>query len=261
MPVKLAHILPVGLIVLGLSACGGGTRLIKNAPPAPQPIAALAAASDDALSAQLQWVIVRDGPGTWAQNADWDEYLIAVRNVSTAPIQVTGVVLFDSMDQANALSASRTDLVDASRNNARRYKASGLKVAAGRGRGLALVAGGAGATTAGMGLAYASVWGGAGSGGAAAAGGLILAGPALVTMAIVRGVRKGAVSNRIKERSSVFPITLEAGQTQSLDVFFPLSPAPRRIEVHYSDARGAQVLSIDTAQSLDGLHLEDEPRK
>ena len=260
MPVKLARILPVGLIVLGLSACGGGTRLIKNAPPPPQQVSALAAASDDALSAQLQWVIVRDGPGTWAQNADWDEYLIEVRNVSAAPIQVTGVVLFDSMDQPNSISASRTALVDASRKNAKRYKDSGLRVAAGRGRGLALVAGGAGATTLGMGAAYATLMG-AGSGAAAAASGLILAGPAMVTMAIVRGVRKGAVTKRIKERSSVFPIALEAGQTQALDVFFPLAPAPRRIEIHYTDAKGTHMLSTDTSKALDGLHLEGQPQK
>lgn len=258
---KLAHILAVGLIALGLSACGGGTRLIKNAPPPPEQATALAVASDATLSAQLQWVIVRDGPGTWARNADWDEYLIAVQNTSAAPIQITGVVLFDSMDQSNATSASRTALVDASRVNARRYKDSGLKVSAGRGRGLALVAGGAGVTTAGVGLAYASLWGGAGSSGAAAAGGLILAGPALVTMAIVRGVRKGAVTDRIKQRSTVFPLAINAGQSLPLDVFFPLSPAPRRIEIQYTDATGARVLSIDTSKALDGLHFEATTQK
>lgn len=255
---KLTHLLSLGLVALGLSACGGGTRLIKNAPPPPEQPAALAVSSDATLAAQLQWVIVRDGPGTWARNADWDEYLIAVRNTSAAPIQITGVVLFDSMDQSNAASASRTALVDASRVNARRYKDSGLKVSAGRGRGLALVAGGAGVTTAGVGLAYASVWGGAGSGGAAAAGGLILAGPALVTMAIVRGVRKGAVTKRIKERSTVFPLALAAGQSLPIDVFFPLAPSPRRLDIHYTDANGAHVLSTDTVQALDGLHV-DEP--
>lgn len=258
---KLAHLLALGLIALGLSACGGGTRLIKNAPPPPEQATALAVASDATLSAQLQWVIVRDGPGTWARNADWDEYLIAVQNTSAAPIQITGVVLFDSMDHSNAASASRTALVDASRVNARRYKDSGLKVAAGRGGGLALVAGGAGATTVGVGAAYASLMGGAGSGAAAAASGLILAGPAMVTMAIVRGVRKGAVTKRIKELSSVFPIAVEAGQTQALDVFFPLAPSPRRIEIHYTDANGTHVLSTDTSTALDGLHLEGQPRK
>ena len=257
---KLAHILPLGLIVLGLTACGGGTRLIKNAPPPPQPIAALAVASDETLSAQLQWVIVRDGPGTWAQNADWDEYLIAVRNLSAAPIQVTGVVLFDSMDQPNSISASRTALVDASRKNAQRYKDSGLKVAAGRGRGLALVAGGAGATTLGMGAAYATLMG-AGSGAAAAASGLILAGPAMVTMAIVRGVRKGAVTKRIKERSTVFPLSIPASESQSLDIFFPLAPAPRRIDILYTDATGPHVLSTDTSKALDGLHIDEPAQK
>ncbi len=258
---KLSRLLPLGLVALGLSACGGGTRLIKNAPPPPPVSTALAAASDASLSAELQWVIVRDGPGTWARNTDWDEYLIQVRNVSAAPIQVTGVTLFDSMDQANAASASRVALVDASRNNARRYKDSGLKVAAGRGRGLALVAGGAGATTAGMGLAYASLWGGAGTGSMAAASGLVLAGPVLVTAAIVRGVRKGAVTKRIKERSTVFPASIAAGQSLPLDIFFPLAPAPRRIDIHYTDASGAHVLSTDTSKALDGLHFEEPIQK
>lgn len=257
---KLSLALPLGLIVIGLSACGGGTRLIKNAPPPPQASAPLATASNAALSAELQWVVVRDGPGTWARNADWDEYLLQVRNVSAAPIQLTGVTLFDSMDQSNAASASRSALVDASRANARRYKDSGLKVAAGRGRGLALVAGGAGATTMGMGAAYASLMG-AGSGATAAAGGLLLAGPALVTMAIVRGVRKGAVSKRIKERSTVFPLAIEASQSQALDVFFPLAPAPRRIDIHYTDATGTHVLSTDTSKALDGLHIEEAIQK
>ncbi len=252
---KLSLLLPLGLFALCLSACGGGTRLIKNAPPPPQASAPLATASDSALSADLQWVIVRDGPGTWARNADWDEYLIQVRNVSAAPIQLTEVKLFDSMEQPNTASASRSALVDESRKNARRYKASGLKVAAGRGQGLALVAGGAGATTAGMGLAYAGLMGSGGSGAVAAAGGLILAGPAMVTMAIVRGVRKGAVSDRIKERSTIFPVAIAAGQSQSLDIFFPLAPAPRRIDIHYTDASGAHVLSTDTSKALDGLHF------
>ena len=253
---KLSLVLPLGLAMLGLSACGGGTRLIKNAPPPPQASAPLASASDASLSSDLQWVIVRDGPGTWAQNADWDEYLFRVSNVSASPIQVTGVTLFDSQDQANATSHSRTALVDASRKNARRYKDSGLRVAAGRGRGLALVAGGAATTTLGVGAAYASLLGGAGSGAAAAASGLILAGPVFVTMAIVRGVRKGAVTDRIKQRSTVFPLALNAGQSLPLDVFFPLSPAPRRIEIQYTDATGAHVLSTDTTKALDGLHFE-----
>jgi len=253
---KLCLLLPLALVTLGLSACGGGTRLIKNAPPPPQVSTPLAAARDDSLSADLKWVIVRDGPGTWARNADWDEYLVEVRNVSAAPIQLTGVTLLDSMDQSNSASASRGALVEASRENARRYKDSGLRIAAGRGRGIALVAGGAGATTAGVGLAYASLWGGAGTGTLAAASGLILAGPALVTVAIVRGVRKGAVTKRIKERSTRFPASIDAGQSLSLDVFFPLSPAPRRIDIHYTDAHGAHILSTDTSKALDGLHFE-----
>ena len=108
-------------------------------------------------------MIVREGPGTWPRNADWDEYLIEVRHISAAPIQLTGITLFDSMDQPNTASASRSALVDASRKNARRYRDSGFKFAAGRG--------------------------------------------------------------------SNFPVSVEAGQSQALDIFFPLAPTPRRIEI------------------------------
>ena len=35
-------------------------------------------------AAALDWIIVRDGPGTWAKNVDWDEYLIRVHTKSLA---------------------------------------------------------------------------------------------------------------------------------------------------------------------------------
>ena len=52
---------------------------------------ALAASGDARIAASLDWVIVRDGPGTWAKNADWDEYLVTLRNDSAEPVTVTAV--------------------------------------------------------------------------------------------------------------------------------------------------------------------------
>ena len=249
--------LPLVLAVALLTACGGGTRLIKNAAPPPAVAAALAAGADGATAASLDWVIVREGPGSWARNADWDEYLLRVRNVSAQPLQVTGVTVFDSMGHANAMSSSRSALVYASRVNSRRYEASGLRVAAGHG-GVALAAAGATASYVGVGIGSAGVIGG---GAAAAAGGLLLMGPTMVTMAIMRSVRKSAVSKRMVERSTRFPLAVGLGQEQALDVFFPLSPSPTRVDIHYSDSAGAHSLSIDTAKALAGLHLDAVARK
>ena len=68
-----------------LSACllagCGGTKVLKESQPI-QTTKPLAAASDRQVSATLDWVVVRDGPGTWAKNADWDEYLLTVNNQS-----------------------------------------------------------------------------------------------------------------------------------------------------------------------------------
>ena len=67
-----------------LSGCGG-TKVLKEAQPI-QTTQPLATVSDQQVTAILDWVIVRDGPGTWAKNADWDEYLLRIRNLSEQSI-------------------------------------------------------------------------------------------------------------------------------------------------------------------------------
>ena len=79
-----------------LAGCGG-SRLIKNAKP-PVTTQALVEAADSQLAARLDWVSVRNGPGAWAKNADWDEYLIRVRNLGDAPVRITSVVVVDCLD-------------------------------------------------------------------------------------------------------------------------------------------------------------------
>jgi hypothetical protein len=71
--------LAVGLIIV-LSGCGG-TKVLKEPEPL-QLTNILASTANEQISATLDWVIVRDGPGTWAKNADWDEYLLTVTNLS-----------------------------------------------------------------------------------------------------------------------------------------------------------------------------------
>ena len=83
----------VNLICL-LTGCGG-TKVLNEPLPLSntQP---LATASDKNVSAMLIWVIVRNGPGTWAKNADWDEYLVNVVNESKESIQIINVTIIDS---------------------------------------------------------------------------------------------------------------------------------------------------------------------
>jgi len=250
--------------VLMLSGCGG-TKVLKE----PQPIQTtqpLATESDQRVTAILDWVIVRDGPGTWAKNADWDEYLLRVSNLSDQPIQVTRVIVVDSLDTRIESHPKRKQLVKGSKQTTRRYKDSGIKVKAGRGAGTMLVAGAA-VTVIGVAAASAVATGAALSGAAAGAtsagaavGGLLLLGPALAVGGIVRGVRNSAVSKQIEQRQTVLPLELSAGEELPLNVFFPLAPSPGMVELSYTDATGQHSLIIDTSTALNGLHI-GEPKE
>jgi hypothetical protein len=220
----------------------------------------LAEVSDQKVTATLDWIIVRDGPGTWARNADWDEHLLRVSNQSGQPVHVTGIIVVDSLDTQISPGQGRKQLVKSSKQTTRRYKDSGIKVKAGRGAGTMLVAGAA-VTAVGAGAAAATTYGAAMTGAAAgsagaAAGGLLLLGPALVVGGIVRGVNNSKVNDQIELRQTTLPIEVLAGEETGLDVFFPFAPSPKRVEVNYSDSAGEHTLVIDTSVALGGLHIE-----
>lgn len=238
-------------LLAGLAACGGGTKLLKE----PEPLeveGSLASTSDDRLTATLDWVIVRDGQGTWARNADWDQYLMRVRNLSGEPVKIESITVFDSMLTPHEATPDRKKLVKASRGAARRYADADIKVKAGVGGGSLLVAGGV-ASTVGMGAGAAAMYGGTAAVGATA-GALVLA-PVLVAGGVVRMANNSRVNSEIDARSTELPLVIGAEATESLSFFFPITPSPARIELHYSSAGEAEVLTIDTAEALHGLHI------
>jgi len=80
----------------------------------PEPLVvtgSLATASDQYLSATLDWVIFRDGPGTWAKNVDWDEYMIGVENLGGDSLQLTNITVVDSLGTPIEPRQSRKQLV------------------------------------------------------------------------------------------------------------------------------------------------------
>ena len=247
--------LGVTLAVLVLSACGGA-KVVKE----PQPVevtTALAEAADARLAARLDWVIVRNARMAWAKNADWDEYHLRVRNLSATPIELLDVSVFDSLGTRVQPLGTRKQLVKGSRSSARRYRDSGLKVKAGVG-GTGLIIAGATATGA-VGAAYLYAMGmapGMGISGLSAAGaGLLVAGPAVFAIGIVRAVNNTKVNNRILALQSTLPLSIAGNAEQRLILFYPLAPAPGHIQVRYRDTQGEGTLDIDTTQALAGLHL------
>ena len=257
------HVTVLAACTMILCGCGGGTKLLKEE----QPITAtkpLATASDERVDLALEWIIVRDGPGTWARNADWDEYLLRVVNRSDAAVVIEGITVFDSLDTALTPFDRRKDLVKASKQTARRYRDEGIRVKAGQGAGGLLVAGAA-VTVVGAGAATASAMGAILGGGTtasagAAAGGLLILGPVIAVGGVMRGMNNSSVNSAIGERHTPLPKTVDAGDTQILDVFFPIAPSPGRVEVVYADTTGTHRITLDTSDAVGGLHLQDDER-
>lgn len=254
------------LTVVSLTACGGGTKLIRPSQvSAPAPQRVLAQADDGRLAARVDWVIVRNGAGAWARNADWDEYLLRLDNRSGQSVDITAIAVVDSLDTRMEAQSKRKALVRGSKATERRYRKSNLQVRAGMG-GAGLVATGAAITVVGYGAAVGSMAGsmlgagGAAAGGAAAASALLLAGPAFAVAGVVRAVRNSQVDNQVQVRAAALPLTIPGKDGRELHVFFPLAPSPRSVEIAYNDGSGAHVLTVDTSEALAGLHLGEGGR-
>jgi hypothetical protein len=237
------------LLLLPLSGCGGATVLKE-----PEPLVvtqSLSTASDETLSATLDWIIFRDGPGAWAKNVDWDEYMIGVQNVKGDSLQVTKIIVVDSLGTQIEPRLDRKALVKGTKETKRRYKGEGLKVKAGMSGGVLVGAGVvAAAGTSGLGAAAM-----AGGGAAAGAVAVVVLVPVLAVGGVFRGINNSKVNRQIELRQTLLPVVLEGGEKIDLVLFFPLSPSPRRIEISYVDRQGEHTLVVDTQAPLDGLHL------
>ena len=242
------------LLTLGLTGCGG-TKLLDD----PQQLVLerpLTTTSDQRLEAHLDWVIVRDGPGTWVESADWDEYLLRVRNLSDEPIRITGVAVYDSLGTRLETSANLDNLIGASRKTTRRYKAEGLEVRAGIG-GEALMAAGTAALVGGEALGIAILAGSASASAAGVAVGAVVLAPVLIVGGMVQSKNKDWVAREMINRHTPLPADLSPTDQQSLGVFFPLAPSPTHIELVYANSNGEHKLIIDTREILQGLHIDN----
>lgn len=237
-------------LALVLTGCGG-TKILKE-PELLVVTEPLSSASDPAFSGTLDWVIFRDGPGTWARNVDWDEYLIRVENLSDEPLQILNIIVVDSLDTPIVPRHSRKQLVKGSKETKRRYKGYGLQIKAGVGAGTLLAAGAVTAAT--VASAGAAVVYGSSAVAAGVATGLLLV-PVLAVGGVVRGVNNSKVNTQIEARQTLLPIALQAGEEKHLNIFFPLSPSPQRIEFSYADSQREYTLIVDTKAVLNGLHV------
>jgi hypothetical protein len=211
--------------------------------------------ADSRLNVKLDFVIVRGGPGTWARNAYWDEYLLRIENRTDQPIQLVRVYVVDSQQFRQRSSGDRSYLLKSSKEAKKRYKKSGLEVKAGANPGALAVASGA-ALVGGAAVGLAALGGSATAVGAAgAAVAAIYAAPVLLLAGGIQAHNMSVVSDEIRKRHTRLPRELQPGERQELDLFFPLAPSPSIVEIRYRLKDSHHTLTLDTSKVLAGLHI------
>jgi hypothetical protein len=204
-----------------------------------------------ATAATLRSVIVFKGPGSWKREARWDEYQVTIDNHGTTPLVIENATLVDLLGQPQTPGADPWALEDLSRTNWEKYGKTGLQLVAG-----------AGAVVLYSGAVVATAMGGLMGGGAAAGGGVVLleaipvvAVVDIVAVAVINHDNKKKVVAEFDRRRMVLPITVEAGQSLSGSLFFPMTPAPRQLVISGRQNDRPVQLTLDLAP-LGDLHLK-----
>lgn len=255
---KSLFIFIIFAILVMVTGCGG-TKLLTES----QPIdlsAPILTANNESIRVNLLGVIVRDSPGTWARNADWDEYLLVITNLTDSDIEINEINLTDLLGIVLQTNSDRKELVSLSRDAVDRYDDSDLKITSGIGAGTILTAGGAIAvvgTAAAVSVAPAAALGGAATIGMAPAmvAGAILLSPVFAVAGLKRLSNESKVSQVIEERSTDFPLAISSGEEALIDLFYPLAPAPQQLEIKYETTEGNRDFILSTENALPGLHI------
>ena len=253
------------IVAIALGGCAG-SRVLGEA-KAVELQHPLAVAANERVAATLDWVVIKDGPGTWASNAFWDEYRFRIANVTDVPISISQIQVIDSLNTTHVSIADREALLDASRLTEARYAEHSLDVQPGAGAAGMTAATVLGSTVAISAATYASATGTASALGVSTGVG---ASPAIVTMAyvapvlivggIIHSANNAKVSEEIERRQTTLPVELQPGESRNIQVFFPVAPSPQTVRVIYSAGDNTELLELDTGEVLAGLHYGDPNR-
>lgn len=255
------RLLSVVLLLLSASLFTGcvtsGYKLApQNTPPAVAlnlPSAPPDADTAPAAEAVVNSVIVYKGPGSWKNEAYWDEYVMTVTNRGADLLVVTDASLHVQSGDASKPGENPWVLDRAGKtwwqSNGGRQTGTYLMLGAG--------------SAAGAGIVTAAVMSGGLlvplSGGAAVAVGVGAA--AMVTLPLYAAgtvamnyKRKHQVQDEFVRRRLVLPLTLAPGQTVQGSLFFRITPSPRELALHCGVGESVNNVVV-LLTPLVGLHL------
>jgi len=217
----------------------------------------LARAADAHVEARLEAMLAPNMPGSWMQDAHWDEYLVTVRALGEEPVLVTDVALFDALGQRLPTRADRSGLAETTNETMRRY-ASSNEVARNESGHWALAGGMIGVATGtaiAAGSAVGSLMGGAAAASTPlAAGFFAVGGVAMVLVGVTVAATNAATQATLTSRQTPLPAEASRQAPARLDLFFPVTPLPRSIEIRYTTAGKRHRLHVDTSAALAEAH-------
>ena len=199
-----------------------------------------------ALQAALTGVVTDGAPGSWKQEAFWDEYVVEFRNSGDAPLRIAAVTVTDADGALHSPGENPWAMERESKSLERRYRDAGVafaRIAAPR----LLVSSAEPIVMASAGV------GAAGTALAATATAVALPVYGLATWGVNRH-HKAAIEAEFRRRRLVLPLDVAPGETRRGSLFFAMLPNPRSLDLHWSSERGTRDSSL-SLEFLHGLHV------
>jgi hypothetical protein len=240
----------VFLSVLGGCASGGmsvapQSRYIEERS---EPVPIQAQAEDATLRVTVETVIAPNGPASWLKDADWDEYILTIENLSTERVTIDSSHLIDPRGVYVSSERSMQMLEHRAKTLETEYESYGIAYTKHLGRAGAVIAaniGGTGILTTGL----------LGAGAAAAAPLVAVAIPAYVYWHYhTRNTSNDKITAEFAGRLAPQPLMLAPGAKTSASIFFPPVPSPKAVVLGYRHGRGDGSLEVSVAEQLAGLH-------
>jgi len=248
--IKLVVIISI-ITIAGSGCVFSRYKLVKEKTPPPNEMNLTL--NQPPIEVLLNSVIIYKGPGSWKREAYWDEYIVSIANQGGLPLSIASATLVDFQDNHNSSGSDPWELEKQSKAWWKGIRASGAATAVALG----------GGTVASAWLFSSSfgLWGAGSSTGMAlgAAGAVIL--PVVGVSYIIGNTRgRSKIEKEFDQRRLVLPATIPNGKAVHGCLFFPISPGPKCLILHYQVGEEEQDVKFDLSP-LKALHMKDEDAK
>lgn len=252
----LSYVVALASLSALLDGCAS-SRLLKTAQPPTENDIGWTASGPGPITLEVHQLIFRNSGGSWLKNANWDEYVLTIKNDSQDAMEIESFYLYSDKLPAPAESSTSREQLDARSHTV--LKNVGIVA------GVGIVAPGAmivGAIGTGGGLLSAS------SGAAAvAAVGVVAIPVGLIggTAYIINRHRQDKkdrvlIDQQLHDRGYGVPLEVPAQTQVTKSAFFPITPVPTRLVLNYSTHGEIREVSLELPE-LAGLHLKAKSTK